>query len=524
MLKHFQVTLLAEKNRFQFIFFCTLLLGLAAHGYCYFNLLFSHDALHLVQDSNSAVAQIGLGRFLNPLYLQLRGSICSSSLIGILSLCYLTISIWLMIMLLDIKQKLLIFCACGILTANTAITFLNASYIGTADVYMLALLLSVAAAYIAAQYRYGFLCSPILLCMSLGLYQSYLQVTVFLCMLSIVKLLLENKPIKTTIFTAAKLLFALLSGLLLYKAVFQYTLTLTGVDIMDSYNGLANVGQFENLAALWQLTKQTWLYPLQYYMTPQISNSQAIAVFNVILGVLLLLSLARILIRRSSSPGKLLLLGCLIFLMPFGINVVYFIANGMEHALMIYSFFLVYLFLLYTLDVNISIPAKKQNQEQTNTPQVFSDIPRWIAVVCLICVIFHNINFSNQLYLKKDLEFQSTLSVMTRIVDRMEQTDGYILGQTPVILVGSLYNSPLSQERPGFEEITGLGCSQNFSTTYYLTYQWYFEQILAYPIQLLDPDEASAFLQYHAVQSIPVFPQKGCCALLDDVLVVKLSD
>ena len=138
------------------------------------------------------------------------------------------------------------------------------SYIGAADVYMLALLLSVAAAYIAAQYRYGFLCSPILLCMSLGLYQSYLQVTVFLCMLSIVKLLLENKPIKTTIFTAAKLLFALLSGLLLCKAVFQYTLTLTGVDIMDSYNGLANVGQFENLAALWQLTKQTWLYPLQY--------------------------------------------------------------------------------------------------------------------------------------------------------------------------------------------------------------------------------------------------------------------
>ena len=144
---------------------------------------------------------------------------------------------------------------------------------------------------------------------------------------------MENKPIKTTIFTAAKLLFALLSGLLLYKAVFQYTLTLTGVDIMDSYNGLANVGQFENLAALWQLTKQTWLYPLQYYMTPQISNSQAIAVFNVILGVLLLLSLARILIRRSSSPGKLLLLGCLIFLMPFGINVVYFIANGMELSL-----------------------------------------------------------------------------------------------------------------------------------------------------------------------------------------------
>ena len=148
-------------------------------------------------DGNGAAAQIGLGRFFNPLYLQLRGVICSASLIGILSLCYLTVTAWLIVMLLDIKQNLLIFCACGILTTNTAITFLNASYIGAADVYMLALLLSTAAAYMAARYRYGFLCSPILLCLSLGLYQSYLQVAVFLCMLAIAKLLLENRPIKT---------------------------------------------------------------------------------------------------------------------------------------------------------------------------------------------------------------------------------------------------------------------------------------------------------------------------------------
>ena len=524
MLKHFQTLWFAEKNRFQFIFFCTILLGLAAHGYCYFNLLFSHDALHLVQDSNGAAAQIGLGRFLNPLYLQLRGLICSSSLIGMLSLCYLTVTIWLIVNMLDIEQKLLIFCTCGILTTNIAITLLNASYIGAADVYMLALLLSVTAAYVAAQYRYGFLCTPILLCLSLGLYQSYLQVTVFLCMLVIAKMLLENNSAKTILCTAAKFLFALLSGLLLYKAAFQWTLTLSGVNMLDSYNGLANVGKFENLAALWQLTKQTWLYPLQFYLAPQISNQQAMAVCNMLLGGLLLLSLIRIVIYRSLPVDKLLLLSFLIFLMPFGINVVYFISNGVEHSLMIYSFFLVYLFLIFTLNINSNLSPKKHTQGQSELFQNSFALPRLVAVICLICITLHNISFSNQLYLKKDLEFQSTLSVMTRVVDRMEQTDGYILGKTPVVLAGSLYSSPLSQARPGFEEITGLGCSQNFSTTYYLTYQWYFEQILAYPIQLLEQEDASDFLQHHTLKDIPAFPQKGCCVLLDDVLVVKLSD
>ena len=35
---------------------------------------------------------------------------------------------------------------------------------------------------------------------------------------------------------------------------------------------------------------------------------------------------------------------------------------------------------------------------------------------------------------------------MTRIIDRIEQVDGYVVGETPVVLVGSLENSKLRGE------------------------------------------------------------------------------
>lgn len=494
-----------------------MLLGLAAHGYCYLNLLYSHDALHLVPDSDSLAAQIGLGRFFNPLYLQFRGLIGSSSLVGLLSLCYLAVTIWLIVTLLDIRQHRFIFCSCCVLTTNTTVTLLNASYIGLADIFMLALLCSVLAVYLLFRYRYGFFAAPVLLCLSLGLYQSYFQVAVFLCMLLLAKQMLDNVPVKKVLGAIAKSLFALFAGLLLYKGALQLALYLTDTAMMDSYNGLTHVGQFASVPALLQLLKQTWLFPVQYYLAPPSGRQSIIAACNLLLLVLLAVALLYKLTCQPIAAGNLLLLALTLLLMPFGINVVYFIANGLEHALMLYSFSLIYLLPIYLLDENTA--ALQPKQRHRPLPAAL----KTTAFVCIICLTFHNVSFANQLYLKKHLEFQSTLSVMTRIIDRIEQTDGYLPGQTPVALIGALADSPLSQTRPGFAELTGVGCSQNFSTTYFLTYKWYFEQLLAYPIQLLEPEQIAPYLQSPQVQTMPSFPQNGCCALLDGVLVLKLS-
>ena len=64
-----------------------------------------------------------------------------------------------------------------------------------------------------------------------------------------------------------------------------------------------------------------------------------------------------------------------------------------------------------------------------------------------------SIVLSNQLYLKKNIEFQSTLSLMTRVIDRMERTLDYVPGQTPVAFAGTLKNNVLPGNRKGFADL-----------------------------------------------------------------------
>ncbi len=509
---------LTRRERFKLVGFFVILFGLAAHGYCYFNLLYSHDSLHIVRSIQENALQIGLGRFGIPIYLQIRGYIAMPTIVGILSLCYLTVAIFGIVSLLDLNSKPFIAVICAVLTTNESIIFLNASYIGVADVYMLSLLLAIGSVYITERYRYGIFLAPILLCFSLGLYQSYFQTAVFLFLILIAKRAFEKQSVRIILLSGVKALSTLLLSLLLYVLILRFLLQHNIAELVDSYNGLSNVGNFGTFDQLLQLLKETILYPMHYFLSPALCNSQVIAICNIILCLILLIALIRLLWHKTIPKEIFVLLILTLLLMPLGMNIIFFISNGLEHTLMIFSFFLVYVFLCYLLEQNQVISPK----QTSNKKQPWS-ILQTIAAGCLIIIILNNISFANQLYLKKHLEFQNTLSTMTRILDRMEQTEGYTVAQTPVVFAGTLSQSQLSMNRKGFEEITGTGASQNFSTTYYHTYQWYLETILGYPIQLLAADEATMYAQMEQVQLMPSFPEKDCCQMINDVLVVKLS-
>lgn len=74
--------------------FFTFLFGFAAHGYRFLHAAFSHDSLLIYQDE--AVVQTALGRFLQPVYWQLRGHICAPFLIGVLALLFLGLAVALL--------------------------------------------------------------------------------------------------------------------------------------------------------------------------------------------------------------------------------------------------------------------------------------------------------------------------------------------------------------------------------------------------------------------------------------------
>jgi hypothetical protein len=152
----------------------------------------------------------------------------------------------------------------------------------------------------------------------------------------------------------------------------------------------------------------------------------------------------------------------------------------------------------------------------------FPKLQQYWLVIALGVLLFNNIIYANQVYLKKDLEYQNTMSTMNRIIDRMEETDGYVLGETPVVLIGYLTDSELSVDRDGLKmDEVGLGI--DFSVSYYQTYSWYFKYILAYPINLMDAGVAEQWSGQSAVMEMSAFPAKDSCQMIDGTMVVKLS-
>ena len=106
----------------------------------------------------------------------------------------------------------------------------------------------------------------------------------------------------------------------------------------------------------------------------------------------------------------------------------------------------------------------------------------------------------------------------------MESTEDYVQGETPVAFIGDFGASALAGTWFDYGQVRELGITSDTSITYYGALQWYFskrygllDNILCDKMRL---DEIAAWPQ---VQAMPAFPKKGYCAMVDGVLVVKIS-
>lgn len=507
-----------KKQLIRYTLITTFIIGLLSHGYCYFNLLFSHDSMPVNQDD--VLWQVSLGRFLHPLYFKIRGPIYAPALVGFLSLFFMAVAFYLIFQLFDITKKLTIWILCGILITNTSITLLNATYIHDIDMYTLSLLLAVAAVYLCRNFRFGIIWGMLCLCASLGLYQSFMQVSIFLFMILAVMDILHKKTFWEVLKKGLLGIAMILGGLILYSIGVKVMIHLYDISLSAGYNGISTVGQYDSLSSIWKYIKGTYLYVWKCFFKPTIFNRSLIRIVNLILLGATILFLFVLSISRKIKKENLLLLIILLILMPFGSNVIYFISKGEEHRLMIYSLFLAYVFAELVFEEFCTLPvvekflATAQNRLKT---MISVSVPALIALV-----IFYSIVFANQAYLKKDLELKNTMLTLNRVVDRIEQTKGYVMGETPVVIVGTLMESDLAKKRPGLK-LPGTGLNSVFSVTDTTTYLEYFNNFLSYPIKLGNAYTSAQWAQKEEVQNMPAFPAAGSCQFIDGTLVVKLS-
>ncbi len=498
----------------------TLFFLVITHAYRYFSPMYSHDSLMFSAESD-AVWKISLGRFMQPVYWKLRGHIAAPYIVGMLSYLWLMLSVYTVSELLDIQSNMAQFLLAGVMTGSLALVSANAAYIHESDTFMLSLFLNVLAAFLFLRpVKRLWIFAPVLLAAGLALYQAYLQVYVALVMIWAIKQILAgDNCLRQTLLQCVKAAALLLLSMVIYAVTWKCVLKMTGISPESGYNGLTKVGHYEEGTVL-NLLKGTWTYPFQYLWCIKSRNYWMVLVPRIVILTYAASATVYALVKRKRSvPEAVGVLGIMV-LLPAGINCMYVISKGLIHDLIVYSYCFADVYAIAVTEYAFGLISWKQKSS------MYGRIKK--SIICVLplmfCLVFFDKTlYANQIYLKKDLEYDATLSVMTRMMDRLEQLEGYEAGVTPVALSGQLEDSVLDKDKPAFagaKAITGLG--DNFAVTYSSTYWMYFRDVLGYPIVQAENEED--IVRQEAVAAMPSFPEKGSVALVDGVAVVKLSD
>ncbi|MGN0997693.1 MAG: glucosyltransferase domain-containing protein [Candidatus Ventricola sp.] len=469
---------------------CALLLLFAAHAFCFFNPTYSGPSV-MLNAAKGASAQASGGQYLLPLYWRVRGAISAPLIVGMLSALYLAASVILTADLLGLRSRVLCFALCGAMTVNAGVTSLFAASLHTADAAFLAQLLSTAAIWLCLRVRLGWLPGALLLAASGALHADGLACGAALALVAMLCQLAEGKPVRR----CALSLLSLGAGAALYAVGYAVLIRLRGIEPG------ARLRLPSSLA-------EAFLAPLRALLAPL----TAYPVLNVALRAALLLTavaalawlLRRIAMARAAAIAGLLLL------LPLCASLPVLAASDAAQFRLSYAYLDAAVIALIAHAASGAAPLARRLRRAA---------AGGFAVLFLGCVVF-----SNQVYLKKNLELSSTLSVMTRVIDRIEQTDGFKPGYTPTAIVGTPEDSVLSAAHLGFEHLAALDAAKaNYAVTSSQEMVWYIWEVLGYPLNLVSDFELEQLRQREDVQTMPVFPAEGCCQMIDGTLVVRLS-
>lgn len=499
-------------------FLGTYILGFVAHGYCFTNQMASHDSLNNLYIAEKW-SKVSFGRFFYPIYISLtRGRILLPWLVGIIGLFWVSLAVYLISQMFHIKKTGTMIMVSGICITNPTVYALAATYLHDFDADLFALFLSVASAYLwnkamsekDGRERCFFIAiGAFLLSIGLGIYQSYVSVAIVLIMMISIKKLLRDEDWSVVLKQGFQgILMLLLSAVFYLCEIFAFS-KITGVSILknNSYNGLGNMSTLFSsgftgkiagayLDFLNSFLKLSAAYPGRVYLV--VHGLLAVVIIGIV--ILILKN------RKVQNQVLAIILG---ILMPLGMNVSYVLSGEMVHDIMKYAFWLVYLLaivLVLWLDGRSSITE--------NAKKMVS----FLVMGCMLIIMMGNIQTSNTIYLKKELEYQATFSYMTRVADSMEEHAEYIPGETPVVFIEE---GALGKSMPGFEKFENITGVENQSPiTFYNTYKAYFKYVLGRPLSLMDTDEVECD---ERVLQMPAYPKEGSIEMIDEILVVKLK-
>lgn len=483
-------------------FFAAIIIGLLTHLYIFVNYSPNHDGLSNIYNTQ---LKFKSGRFFLGPFSGISSFFPLPLVNGLLSLTYLAIFTAVLVELFKIRKTVSIWLMAGLIVTFPTIpsTF---SYMFTADGYMFGFLLAGIAVLLTQKFRYGFIAGAVIFYVSVSIYQANLPLALTLIALALIQSLLEKEStIKAVLQKFFSYIAMVVAGMVLYTITFKTYQNFFAGEIAD-YQGLNEIGSSTPgiLQSFESIGRSLTSFFFDGFMKGQ--NWTLFEFLNLLL--ILVAAASFVLIARRSSRLHASLAFAVILSIPLLAYSMYFVSPGVSyHMLMVMG--LVSLYLLPILFY-----------ERMATSKFFA----WSVVLTLGLTVFNFALIANITYFNTTLKYEKSLANASRVLDRVEQAEGYENVDKLAIFGTHYLKSELGSEiiPARIPEMTGALGETSLMAPY--VYQYMFANQFGVSFGLADETEREQIKSSEWYQAMPVWPHPDSVRTMDDTAIIKLGE
>lgn len=498
-------------RRYKIAFICGIITGIAAHGLALFNKYSFHDD---VGSLFTVGATLGSGRwFLHILswrIIGIFGRLHSTPLWdGGVAILLIVFSSMILIWTFDIRSKIL----CGCLSAFMICFPVVSGMLGfmfVSPYYSFALLISIMGAGLLVRKRHVvvWIISVVSMACSLGIYQAYLPIFISILVISIIMACAWGEDDWKGIFLKGiYYLSAIMSSVMAYIFANNYMLRRYHMEISD-YKGMDRMGiiSLEELPKQIALCYKTFFDVSSTMLFPKVLTNlyYSILVWGGILSF--------ILIYRISKKNRLCCLFLLIatILFPLAVNF-HYVMVSLEvgrSTLQCYGYVMIVVWMVALLDF-----VERKGIR-------FQRVYNGIGLVLLFVDILSFIRLDNANYLKAEMLRTRVIGYYTTMVTQIKSVDGY-KDELPITYIkyGDIKDQSLYEMEIWDEFYIHPYCSTDYAVTY--AWEGYIRYWLGFNPERRDSNE---FVNLEEVREMPVYPDDGSIKIINDTIVVKLTE
>lgn len=569
----FQIIQRKIRREWKLAFFTCFIAGLLVHMPILLSDIPNHDGLDsLYFDQN----MITSGRWFLSIACGFSSYYTIPWVIGILGLVFLSLSASALCELLEVRKTWAVTLCSSLLAVFPALASTFA-YVYTLDGYMLALLLAVLAVLLTKRYRHGFLPGAACLAFSLGIYQGYLPFVMILSIFSILALLTDenkngsntpqtyktdkkqhphrklptpptqektsNQPSgkadktgkkyllnKITEMQIPEMLHYLYMGILgaiLYYGILKLLLFIQGKEL-DTYQGINGMvsgttsgsGLLSSVAGMYQ----------DFIRFSLKGNVLFQNIFSLTAWIFLLTAAALAFISWSKcrkywkNPLILVIMVAAVLALPPATNIVLLISPDVNyHLLMRYQWVLYAIgaIALAARENNTNVKKIEHSEETTSKNAAFLE---WMTLLSASVLVFCYCITDNIAYSNLQKRYEKTYAYCVRLLDRIEQTQGYYPG-IPIAMVGVV----AEQQYPTTDltlPVTSNMIGMNGDILLYRgdNYRLFIQNYLGATLNIL-PAEAMAEMYYsEEYTAMDSFPGADSIRIIDGIMYIKTEN